>query len=171
VVPTLETARLRLRAIREEDLDGQAAMLADPQITRFVGGQPISREETWRKLLAGRGMWDVLGFGYWTLEDRADGSYLGQIGFADFKRGLQPSIEGLPEMGWMLAPHAQGRGVATEAARAALGWADEALPGREVVAIIDEGNAPSIRVAEKAGFSRREPATYKDAPILIFRRP
>ncbi|HEY7808746.1 MAG TPA: GNAT family N-acetyltransferase [Allosphingosinicella sp.] len=170
MVPTVETARFRLRAIRENDLDGQAAMLADPEVMRFVGGQPISREETWRKLIGAHGMWCLLGFGYWTLEDKATGTYLGQIGFADFKRDVVPSIEGLPEMGWMLAPHAHGRGVATEAVLGALGWADMALPGRQIVAIIDEGNAPSIRVAEKAGFDRREPATYKDAPILIFRR-
>jgi RimJ/RimL family protein N-acetyltransferase len=145
-------------------------MLADPEIVRFVGGEPVSREETWRKLIGGRGMWEVLGFGYWTLEDKATGVYLGQIGFADFKRGLVPSIEGLPEMGWMLAPHAQGKGIATEAVLGALGWADEALPGRQVVAIIDESNVASIRVAEKAGFDHREPSTYKNAPILIFRR-
>jgi RimJ/RimL family protein N-acetyltransferase len=104
------------------------------------------------------------------VEEKESGAYLGQIGFADFKRAVTPSIEGLPEMGWMLAPQAQGKGIATEAALGALGWADGALGRREIVAIIDEANFASIRVAEKAGFSSREPATYKDAPILIFRR-
>jgi RimJ/RimL family protein N-acetyltransferase len=54
---------------------------------------------------------------------------------------------------------------------AGLRWADEALPGREIVAIIDPANAPSIRVADKAGFSSHEPATYKGEPIFLFRRP
>ena len=54
---------------------------------------------------------------------------------------------------------------------AALDWARTSLGGREIVAIIDPGNAPSIRVAEKAGFSGREPATYKGETILLFRRP
>jgi RimJ/RimL family protein N-acetyltransferase len=145
-------------------------MLADPEIVRFVGGVPVSREDTWRKLIAGQGLWAVLGFGYWAVENKADGAYLGQLGFADFKRGMTPSIEGLPEIGWMLAPHAQGKGIATEAALGALGWADEALAGREIVAIIDQDNLASIRVAEKAGFAFREPGTYKDQPILVFRR-
>jgi RimJ/RimL family protein N-acetyltransferase len=105
------------------------------------------------------------------VEEKESGAYLGQIGFADFKREMSPSIEGIPEMGWMMAPQAQGRGIATEAALGALAWAETALAGREVVAIIDEANAASIRVAEKVGFTTREPATYKDAPILIFRRP
>jgi RimJ/RimL family protein N-acetyltransferase len=84
---------------------------------------------------------------------------------------MTPSIEGIPEMGWLLAPHAHGRGIATEAILAALDWADRGgLPGPEIVAIIDAANLASIRVAEKAGFSTREDATYNNAPIQLFRR-
>jgi RimJ/RimL family protein N-acetyltransferase len=170
VVPIVETARLRLRGLRETDLDAHAALLVDPENVRFLGGQILSREDAWRKLLSGFGMWGILGFGYWTVEDKADGTYLGQVGFADFKRGVTPSVEGLPEMGWMLSPSAQGRGIATEAALGALAWADEAWGRREIVAIIDEANLASMRVAEKAGFSSHELAIYKGDPILIFRR-
>jgi RimJ/RimL family protein N-acetyltransferase len=146
-------------------------MLADPEAVRFVGGQIASREESWRKLLVGPGLWAVLGFGYWAVEEKETGTYLGQVGFADFKRDIEPAVEGIPEMGWMLAPRAQGRGIATEAVTGALAWADGGgLPGREIVAIIDAANLASIRVAEKAGFTVREDATYKDAPILLFRR-
>jgi RimJ/RimL family protein N-acetyltransferase len=171
VVPTLETARLRLRAVRPGDLDGHARMLADPDFMRFLGGNPHSREESWRRLLLVPGLWDLLGYGYWSVEAKADGAYLGQVGFADFKRDMTPSIQGLPEMGWLMAPASQGRGIATEAVLCALAWADAALGGRDIVAIIDFGNVASIRVAEKAGFSVREEALYRGAPILLFRRP
>jgi RimJ/RimL family protein N-acetyltransferase len=73
-------------------------------------------------------------------------------------------------MGWIFAPSAQGQGYASEAAAAALDWADEHLKAAEIVAIIDPDNAPSIRVAEKAGFDRREDALYRDETILLFRR-
>jgi RimJ/RimL family protein N-acetyltransferase len=116
-------------------------------------------------------MWALLGYGYWIVERKSDGLYLGQIGFSDFKRDMRPSIEGIPEMGWMFAAHAQGQGYATEAVNAAIGWGDETLAGKSFVAIIDAGNAPSIRVAEKCGFSSREDALYKGEPILLFRRP
>ena len=169
--PLLETERLRLRPFRESDLDAQAAAMADPEVVRHLGGSPFSREDTWRKMLAAPGLWVMLGYGYWVAERREDGAYLGQIGFADFKRDMVPGIEGLPEMGWIFAPQAQGRGYATEAVLAALAWADEALKGREIVAIISHGNLASIRVAEKGGFSVREEATYKGEPILLFRRP
>ncbi len=170
-IPVLETGRLRLRGYRASDLDAQAAALADPEVVRHLGGSPFSREETWRKMLASPGLWAMLGYGYWIAERREDGAYLGQIGFADFKRDMTPGIEGIPEMGWIMAPGAQGQGYATEAALAALAWADEALGGGEIVAIISHDNAASIRVAEKAGFSLREEADYKGEPILLFRRP
>jgi RimJ/RimL family protein N-acetyltransferase len=169
--PVLETPRLRLRPPEPGDLDAHAAMLGDADFVRFLGGQAMSREESWRKVVAGAGMWSLLGYGYWAIEATADGDYLGHAGFADFKRDMRPSIEGLPEMGWLMAPSAQGQGLASEAVLAALAWADEALKGREIVAIIAHANAPSIRVAEKGGFSVREEASYRNEPILLFRRP
>ena len=171
MVPLIETARLRLRTFEPRDLDAQAATLGDPEVVRHLGGTPFSREETWRKMLASPGLWAMLGYGYWVAERIEDGAYLGQVGFADFKRDMQPRIEDMPEMGWIFAPQAQGRGYAYEAVMAALGWADEALRGREIVAIIDHKNERSIRLAEKAGFSSREDATYKGEPILLLRRP
>jgi len=171
VAPVLEAPRLRLRPYRAGDLDAQHEAMADPGVMRFLGGAAQSREETWRKILAVHGLWALLGYGYWVAERREDGAYLGQIGFADFKRDMIPSIEGLPEMGWIMAREAQGHGYATEAVLAALAWADETLMGGEIAAIIRHDNAPSIRIAEKAGFSHREEALYKGAPILLFRRP
>jgi RimJ/RimL family protein N-acetyltransferase len=169
--PVLETPRLRLRGFRAGDLDAQWESMTDPEVFRFLGGVAASREETWRKILGSPGLWALLGYGYWVVESREDGAYLGQVGFADFKRDMSPGIENIPEMGWIMGRQAQGRGYATEAVLAALAWADEALGGGEIVAIISHENAPSIRIAEKAGFSAREEAVYKGEPILLFRRP
>src|SRR5687768_17843040 len=85
VAPVLETPRLRLRGFRASDLDPQWATMTDPEVVRHLGG-PASREETWRKILGSPGLWALLGYGYWVAERREDGAYLGQIGFADFKR-------------------------------------------------------------------------------------
>jgi len=170
VVPLLETARLRLRAFTPADLDGHAAMLGDPDVMRFVGGEPANREETWRKMLGNPGLWQFLGYGYWAVERRSDGVLLGQVGFADFKRDLEPSIENIPEVGWMFAPWAQGQGYATEAVSAALRWGDETLGG-EFVAIIDPRNNASMRLARRLGFHQEAGTLYHEDPILIFRRP
>jgi RimJ/RimL family protein N-acetyltransferase len=168
--PVLETARLILRPFQADDADAQAAMMGDAQVMRHIGGQGLTREEAWRKLLCGAACWNLFGWGYWAVERRADGEMIGQIGFADFKRGVTPAIENIPEMGWLFAADAGGKGHATEAGLAALEWIDSAVVADEVVAIIDAANAASIRVAEKLGFDRREDARYKGAPILLFRR-
>lgn len=170
-VPVIETERLRLRSILPGDLSLHAEALADPEVVRYLGGQPLPREEAWRKLLSGHAMWSMFGFGYWAVERREDGAYLGMAGFGDFKRDMTPSIEGTPEMGWVFTRHSHGKGYASEAVAAGLAWADEALRGQEITAIIDPGNAASVRVAEKAGFSNWEPAKYRGEPILLFRRP
>ena len=112
----------------------------------------------------------MLGYGYWAVEAKGDGRMIGHVGFGDFKRDMHPSIEGLPEMGWVFAREAQGRGYASEAVAGALAWADGQLEAPEITAIISHGNDASIRVAEKAGFAIREGATYRGEPILLFRR-
>lgn len=170
-VPIIETARLRLRGFRESDLVTQARTMADPEVVRFLGGHPFSREDTWRRMIAMPGLWTMLGYGYWAVERRDDGAFVGQVGFADYKRDMAPGIEGIPEMGWVLAPDAHGQGYASEAVAAGLDWADLNLAAPETVAIIDPDNAASIRVAEKAGYSIREDAVYRGERILLFRRP
>ena len=168
--PTLETARLRLRAHRLHDFEPIAAMSGDPAVMRHItGAQP--REEVWRRMLCGPGMWALLGYGYWVAERREDGAVIGQIGLADFRRDMEPAIEGLPELGYIFATAVHGQGYASEAARAILSWADARPRFGQIVAIIDPANAPSIRLAERLGFSSREDATYKGEPILLFRRP
>lgn len=169
--PTIETERLRLRSFRPDDLDPQAAMLADPEVVRHLGGNLQGREESWRRMIASPGMWVLLGFGYWAVERRTDGEMIGQVGFGDFKREMVPSIEGLPEMGWVFATSAQGQGLALEAVTAALRWADEAGIGPEYPAIIAHENHRSVRLAERVGFVREADALYRDEPICLFRRP
>jgi RimJ/RimL family protein N-acetyltransferase len=168
--PVLQTARLTLRPFRAGDADAQAAMMGDAEVMRHIGGHALAREDAWRKLLCGHALWSLLGFGYWAVERRDGGPIIGQIGFADFQRGMSPSIMGLPEMGWLFAREAAGQGYATEAATAGLAWIDEAIGPPETVAIINPDNVPSIRVAEKCGFAAREPALYRDESILLFRR-
>jgi RimJ/RimL family protein N-acetyltransferase len=168
--PRIETARLILRPSVKEDLAAHAAMLGDPRVMRHLTGAGVAREDAWRRLLQAPGLWAMLGYGYWSVERRDDGRYVGQLGFADFKREIEPSIEGVPEMGWLLAAEAQGQGFAREGVTAALTWADEALRAPEIVAIIAPDNDRSIRLAQRTGFVRAEETLYKDEPTLIFRR-
>ncbi|MGK7868641.1 GNAT family N-acetyltransferase [Falsiroseomonas sp. E2-1-a20] len=166
MTPRLDTPRLILRPHTTGDFPALAALWADPEVTRHIGGRPFTAEESWSRLLRYAGLWPLLGFGYWAVEDRATGAYLGDVGFADFHRALDPPVEGLPEIGWVLAPAAHGRGVATEAAGAALHWLR-----RDCFCIIAPANAGSLRVAAKLGFNPRGPARYGATPMLVLDRP
>jgi RimJ/RimL family protein N-acetyltransferase len=137
---------------------------------RHIGAQTHPREDAWRRMLCGPAMWMLLGYGYWAVERRHDRALIGQLGFADFKRDMTPSIEQLPELGYVFAADAHGRGYASEGVAAALDWADATIKHEQIVAIIDEDNSSSIRVAEKAGFNAREVAVYRGGEVLLFRR-
>src|SRR5579864_5518349 len=89
-VPVLETERLRLRGHRLEDFVQSAAMWGDPKVTQYIGGKPLTEEECWTRLLRYAGHWSLLGFGYWVAEEKASGNFVGEVGFADYKRDLQP---------------------------------------------------------------------------------
>ena len=168
--PTLETERLILRAFRAEDLEPLAAMWSDPEVVRYIGGNPLSREDTWRRSLAACGQWPYTGFGYWIAELKGEGRVVGQIGFADFKRDMEPSLVGEPELGYVFAPSVHGQGIAFEACKAALDWADATLNAPSYPAIIGPENQASIRLAEKLGFVREPDGVYRGEPIALFRR-
>jgi len=169
-VPTLETDRLRLRGHRREDFPHSAAMWADPRVVEYVGGKPLTEEEAWTKFLRYLGHWTALGFGYWVAEDKSAGTFVGEIGFADYKRELQPSLHGIPESGWVLASHAHGKGYATEAVRAITTWADAHFGLVRTACIIDPDNAASIRVALKCGYRDAGTASYKNHSVKLFFR-
>lgn len=169
-VPVLETARLRLRAHHPDDHPACTALWSDPLVTRFIGGRPFSSEETWRRMLASRGLWGMLGYGYWAVEEKDGGRYVGDVGFADFRREFDPSLVGMLEFGWVLSPAVHGKGYASEAVAAATAWASATLPQMRAVCIIAPDNLASIRVAERAGFSEWQRSTYHGEPTIVFRR-
>jgi RimJ/RimL family protein N-acetyltransferase len=150
--PTIVTDRLIIRPQQLEDFEPYAAAWADPEMTRYIGGNPRDRTTSWGKFLQGTGMWDVLGHGYWSFIERRTERWVGTGGLAKFERGVA-DLENHVEAGWAFAPYGWGKGYASEVVRAIMVWADEQSIS-EVRAIIDHANLDSARVAEKCGFSR-----------------
>lgn len=169
--PTIETERTILRPHHRSDFEAYAAMQADPAMMRFVGGTVRTREESWLRFLRHPGLWSMLGFGYFAVEDRATGAFIGEAGFHDMLRDMTPSIEGLPEAGWSLAGAVHGRGIATEVVRAMLAWSDANLPHEGTVCIIDVDHEVSMRLAKRAGYLQDGEALYKGNVVRLFRRP
>jgi len=170
LVPSLVAERLVLSRHTLDDFEACAAMWGNPAVTRHIGGQPSSREDVWSRLLRYAGHWSLMGFGYWAIREKSSGRFAGEIGFADFKRDIQPSFGGAPEIGWALAPWAQGKGFATEAVRAAIAWGDAKFERARTVCLIAPDNLPSLRVAEKTGYREFVRTTYKTKPTILFER-
>jgi RimJ/RimL family protein N-acetyltransferase len=169
--PVVVTPRLILRAYAIEDFPYVAATWADTEVVRYIsGGRPFTEEETWSRFLRNIALWPMLGYGYWAATEKSTGRYVGDVGFADFKRDIEPSLKGVPEIGWVLASSSHGMGYATEAARAAIEWLEGALGPQRTVCIIDEGNRASIRVAEKLGYREFARSVYKSSPVVMFER-
>lgn len=112
----------------------------------------LSREESdagMDRLEAG---FEQKGISFWAAEMRADGRLVGFIGLKHVADNLPfaPTIE----IGWRLARHVWGQGLAPEGARAALAYAFSALKAAEVVSFTPAVNVPSRRVMEKIGMTR-----------------
>ena len=140
-VPVIRTERLVLRAFEARDLAGYVAYRTSPRNARASG--PMGADEAAEKFAAMAGQWLVHGFGRWAICEAEDAPGIGHVG----PLATDPAAV---EMTWTLwgAKH-EGRGYATEAARAALAH----LVGRwaELPAFVRPDNAPSRRVAERLG--------------------
>ncbi len=148
----LRTERMLLRRWRPEDAAPMVAINRDPEVTRLLNRR-VDAAAVAAFHAAALAHWEEHGFGIWALESTqpADaGEFLGFAGFAHLPPHLAAAGPG-PELGWRLAPTAWGRGLATEAARAALARGIEERPGVEVIAVINPRNERSQRVAAKLG--------------------
>jgi len=155
-----------LRGYTAADIDPYVRMMADPEVTRFLGdGQPLSRVDAWRQLELLIGHWELRGFGLWAVEERASGHFIGRIGCHE--------PEGWPgfELGYVLAREAWGRGLAREGAAAALAFARRELGREEIISLIRPGNRASIAVAEHFGARRTESVEFYGAMTDVYTYP
>lgn len=166
--PVLTTSRLMLRGHEVGDFDAVAALWGDPEVTRYIGNVPSTREESWSRFLRYFGLWPALGFGYFVVTDRESGAFLGEVGLADFQREISPSLDGFAEAGWVLARNAWGKGIAREALDAVLTWYGSQPSRRPVACIMNAGHHASRRVAEQSGFVEVARTEYKSVPALVF---
>lgn len=150
MIPRLETERLVLREWHAEDFDPYAYFLADPQVARFLSGEPLSRTDAWRNLALVVGHWMLRGYGMWAVERKEDGAFIGRVGLWN--------PEGWPglEVGWTLGREFWGQGYATEAARAAMCFAFLTQDVEQLLSVIDTRNHASQKVAERLGEERGE---------------
>ena len=157
----IETERLRLRQFQEIDFEVYAAMLADPEVARFIGGVR-DRSSARQHFDSARTHWQQRGYGKFAVEEKTSGRMVGRCG---------PTLHvGAPEveLGWTIAQDSWGNGYATEAARACAAWMFDTLHLEEVVSFIDPDNVASVRVAEKIGQSYARDTVFEHENLRVY---
>jgi RimJ/RimL family protein N-acetyltransferase len=147
----LTTPRLRLRPWREDDRDAFAALNADPEVMRDLGG-PLDRARSDAKLDRYRAAFDRHGFCRWAVESH-EGEFLGYAGIMP-AGGPDHPLDPHVEIGWRLMRHAWGHGYATEAAAAALRDGFGRLGLAEILATTAPDNLRSQAVMARLGLQR-----------------
>ena len=159
MIPEVVTERLRLRAFREDDLDAFAAIVADEETARYIGGVR-DRADAWRAIAMYLGHWELRGHGQWAVERAEDGRLVGRCGLW-FPEGW-PELE----VGWTFSREVWGRGYATEAGGAAIGWAVATLGIDRIASVNDR----SVRVAERLGMAFDRRVELGGSPALLYAR-
>ncbi len=170
MTPGIETPHLRLRGHRYDDLPDSVAMWSDPIVTKFITGRASTEQQTWARLLSYVGHWAMMGFGYWAIEEKGSGDFVGEIGFADFKRDVAPSMKGKPEFGFALASRFHGKGYAGESVRAALAWADQNVASPSTVCMVNPNNNVSLYIVKSNGYEVVDESVYNEQPVLFLSR-
>lgn len=161
MIPTLRTSRLILRPPVTADFEAYRVLMASPR-AMFMGG-PYDTRAAWGLFCHDVGCWELFGHGALMLERAADGACAGQVGISHGP--LFPE----KELGWLLYDGFEGRGYATEAARALRDWAFAERGLATLVSYFDPQNLRSIRVAERLGGVRDDAAPRQDPEDVVFR--
>lgn len=157
----IETARLRMRSWRDEDVGPFQAICSDPEVMATLG-PTLDRDQTLTLIERVCVIELQHGHTFWALERREDARLIGWCGIV---RGNAGPVEGKAEIGWRLARDCWGAGYATEAARGAMNWAFANLPDEDVWAITWRENFRSQAVMERLGMRRHADLDF-DHPKL-----
>jgi len=142
----METERLILRKIDpERDFDAWAKSMADSDTVRYLGTKPMNRAEAWRSMAMAMGHWAIRGYGFFSLQHKQTGAWVGRVG------PWYPEGWPEPEIGWTISPDHLRQGYATEAAIASIAYAFNTLGWPRIIHVILEGNEASVAVAKKLG--------------------
>lgn len=165
----LSTERLTLVPHRPEHFDAYAEFWSKDPGHFLRSLAPMHPSDAWTRLLKHYGHWDAFGYGPF-LGFNAAGTLVIEAGYEDFRRGVGPHFDGVPEGMWKVDLAAQGKGYATEVMAAITQWFDTAHKPPRTVCMIDPANEASIRVANRLGFTEFAQTSFRDSPVNLYER-
>jgi ribosomal-protein-alanine N-acetyltransferase len=148
----LESERLIFRPHEPADLDGFCAMEMDPDVRRYVGGYPRSREDAERKFPYGQLQEGYGRLGVWATVLKSNGQYIGRCGLYPHIDGTGKKVADEASLSFYIAREHWGRGLASEAAVAFVEFGWKQLQLSRIVTTVQVGNGASVRILEKLGF-------------------
>lgn len=147
----LRTARCLIRETIPEDVESFYQIYSHPAITEYMEGlYPEVEEERQYVRDYIEKVYTFFGFGVWTVIERETGAVIGRAGFS-YREGFDEL-----ELGFIIGVPWQRRGYAEEVCRAVLAYGWSALEFRQVQALVEPENIPSVRLCEKLGFRKDE---------------
>jgi RimJ/RimL family protein N-acetyltransferase len=162
----IETPRLVLRELVPEDEDALAAIFADPEVMRWIGAGGVRTRRDAREAI-GRQLEEYAthGYGEWATALRGSGEMVGMCGLIRW-----PDLDGIEEIevAYLLARHAWGKGLATEAASAIRDWGLRQLERERLVSLVYHDNVASMNVARKIGMSWEKDVPFKGTTLALF---
>lgn len=166
----IETERLLLQPHVEDNFDAYRTMIQDPQIMQYIRPEPSSDDDAWLRFLANAGRWRLHGYGLFAVTEKSSNSFIGEMGFGEFRRGLGRQFDPFHEAAWIFSGKGQNKGYAYEAGLAIHDWLYEKHEPDKTVCIISPENLPSIRLATKLGYKPFDEQKYKGSPVTLFER-
>ena len=162
---SLETERLYLRMFQESDFHGLHEYYGDPECTKYTSRRPLKDFETWQKLAALIGHWQLRNYGSYAIELKADHSVMGIAGM-DY-----PYEWPEPEIQWGLSRKYWGKGYASEAVRAVKKMTTEFVPDISLISLIHPENSNSMNLAKAVGAHFEREYFFRNETWFIFRHP
>lgn len=159
---TIRTARLTLAPVSLADLADLQAIKADPRVFAIMLGGVRNQTQTTEEMAEDIAFWGARGYGLWTIREADTGRFQGITGFMDRADGRGVALR------FALWPESRGRGLAREAAGAALQFGHERAGLKRIVAIAREDNFASRTVLGAIGMHEAGHFTQNGYPMLLY---
>ncbi len=161
-----ETKRCMIRELTLDDMDDLFELYSDEELTKYMEPLFDYEEETTYQRAYINNMYRYFGYGMWLVFLKETGELIGRAGLEHREYHGETEVE----LGYLIAAKYQRQGIATEVCRAILDYADEELDLQGMNCLIEEGNTPSINLAETLGFSYMETIVEQNRNMLRFVR-